>query len=121
MPVLCTRTSCSLTDLLAVLFGFEAHNLQDAGVGDVGDDVCDSLPHSQQRSTQHVVLSQTHAQPALLTLLQLLTLTFPINAHTPSIHSTSMTKNTHFKTPPSPPPHLIHMTSQYIRPRRLNK
>lgn len=74
-----------LTDLLAVLFGFEAHNLQDAGVGDVRDDICDSLPHSQQSSAQHVVLPQTHAQPALLTLLQLLTLTFPINTHTHSL------------------------------------
>lgn len=34
-----------LTNLLAVLFSFEAHNLQDARVGDVRDDVCDSLPH----------------------------------------------------------------------------
>lgn len=35
-----------LTNLLAVLFSFEAHNLQDARVGDVRDDICDSLPHS---------------------------------------------------------------------------
>lgn len=72
------------TNLLAVLFGFESHDLQDAGVGDVRDDVRHSFPDAQQSSTQHVILAETHSQKTLLTLLDLLTLTLPVGVATVS-------------------------------------
>lgn len=63
--------------MLAVLFGFEPYDLQDAGVGDVRDDVRHSFPDPQQRSAQHVILPETHPQKTLLALLDQLTLTLP--------------------------------------------
>lgn len=70
-------TGTTLTHLLAVLFGFQSNDLQDAGVGDVGDNVSHPLPDTQQGATQHVVLPQTHAQPTLVAHFLLFTLALP--------------------------------------------
>jgi len=66
-----------LTDLLVVLLGLEADDLQDAGAGDVRHHVGHALPDAQQRPAQHVVLAQPHALQALLALLDLLALAIP--------------------------------------------
>lgn len=70
------------TDLLVVLFGFKADNLQDAGAGDVRHHVGYALPHTQQSSTQHVVLTEAHALQTLLTFLYFLTLPIPVGMAT---------------------------------------
>lgn len=69
--------SLVLTDLLVVLLGLEADDLQDAGAGDVRHHVRHTLPHTQQGAAQHVVLAQPHALQTLLALLDLLTLPVP--------------------------------------------
>lgn len=66
-----------LTDLLVVVFGFQADDLQDAGAGELGHHVGHALPHAQQRAAQHVVLTQPHALQTLLTFLDFLTLPIP--------------------------------------------
>lgn len=63
--------------MLVVLLCFEADNLQDAGVGDVRHYIRDTLPHSQQSSTQHVILTEAHALQTLLAFFNLLTLPIP--------------------------------------------
>ena len=66
-----------LTDLLVMLFGFQADDLQDAGAGDVRHHVGYALPHTQQSTAQHVVLTESHALQTLLTFLYFLTLPVP--------------------------------------------
>lgn len=66
------------TDLFAVLFCFESNDLQDARVRDVRDDVRDAFPNPEQSAAQHVILSETHPQQTLLSLLDQLTRTLPL-------------------------------------------
>lgn len=72
-------TSRLLTDLLVMLLGFKADDLQDAGAGDVRHHVGYALPHTQQSTTQHVVLTETHALQTLLAFLNFLTLPVPMH------------------------------------------
>lgn len=60
-----------------MLLGFKADNLQDAGAGDVRHHVGYTLPHTQQSTTQHVVLTEAHALQTLLAFLNFLTLSIP--------------------------------------------
>ena len=69
-----------LTDLLVMLLGFKADDLQDAGVGDVRHNIRHALPHTQQSTTQHVVLTKTHALQTLLAFLDFLTLAIPTDS-----------------------------------------
>lgn len=66
-----------LTDLLIMLLGFKADNLQDAGAGDIRHHVGYTLPHAQQSTTQHVVLTEAHALQTLMAFLNFLTLSVP--------------------------------------------
>lgn len=66
-----------LTDLLVMLLGFKADNLQDAGAGDVRHHIGHALPHTQQSTAQHVVLTEAHALQTLLAFLNFLTLPIP--------------------------------------------
>lgn len=69
--------SLVLTDLLVMLFGFKADNLQDAGAGDVRHHVGYAFPNTQQSTTQHVVLTEAHALQTLVAFLNFLTLPIP--------------------------------------------
>lgn len=55
-----------LTNLLLLVLGLEANNLQVAAAGDVGHDSSDAAPHAQQRPAQHVVVPQPQALHAVL-------------------------------------------------------
>ncbi len=66
-----------LTDLLVMLLGFKADDLQNAGAGDVRHHVGYPLPHTQQSTAQHVVLTEAHALQTLLAFLNFLTLPIP--------------------------------------------
>ena len=74
--VACVRGDV-LTDLLVMLLGFQADDLEDAGAGDVRHHIGYTLPHTQQSATQHVVLTETHALQTLLAFLDFLTLPVP--------------------------------------------
>lgn len=69
-----------LTNLFVMMLCLKSYDLQDAGVGDVRNNVGHSLPHTQQGTTQHVVLSQPHALQTLLAFF--CSLTFPIPTST---------------------------------------
>lgn len=65
-PPACPR---ALTDLLLLVLGLEAHDLQVAAAGDVGHDGGDAAPHAQQGPAQHVVVAQPQPLRAVLALL----------------------------------------------------
>lgn len=67
----------SLTNLLLLLFGLEANDLQIAGVGDVCHDAGNPAPDAQQRPAQHVVMAQARALVALLPFLDHLAVPVP--------------------------------------------
>lgn len=66
-----------LTDLLVMLLGFKTDDLQDAWAGYVRHNIRHALPHAQQGTAQHVVLTEAHALQTLLAFLNLLTLPIP--------------------------------------------
>lgn len=69
-----------LTNLLPLVLGLEAYDLQVAAAGDVGHDGGDATPHTQQRPAQHVVVPQPQALHAVLALLHQPALPVPARA-----------------------------------------
>lgn len=67
----------ALTNLLFLVLGLEAHDLQVAAVGDIGHDSSHTAPHAQQRPAKHVVVPQPLALLAVLAFLYQAALPIP--------------------------------------------